>query len=285
MMKSANVTRNMSTWCTVLTQTMVTVYIGLRIFVIATCDRNKETQDNLVLYPGYFPYNVRPTVRLVLTNMAQAFSAYCATIPYTSVDTFIAMLVLHTCGQFANLRRRLERLMDDKNGTRRADDIRKELRSIVKRHEHLNWVASKIEECFNILLLLQLLLCTIEICFQGFLFFNVLLKGDAGIFNFQMVFFVLFLSFILVHIYIYCYIGEVLQIQSASMGISAYKSNWFNVSPPESRCLIVIMCRSTRPLCLTAGKFATFSMEMFSTVLRTAMGYLSVLLTVSGGDN
>ncbi|XP_076173390.1 odorant receptor 13a-like [Ptiloglossa arizonensis] len=321
MTNSAKITSNLSTWCTLLTQTMVTVYIGLRTFTILRSDRSKESQDHLVLYPGYFPYNVRPTLVLVLTNVAQAFAAYCATIPYTSVDTFIAMLVVHTCGQFENLRRRLEGLMDEKNGTRKGDRFQKELISIVKRHEHLNWflicatfrtvkisketnfyrrvfgglaqpivlvstlIATKIEECFNFLLLLQMLLCTIEICFQGFLFFSVILKNEEGIFNFQLVFFVLFVSFIIVHMYIYCYIGELLQVQSSGMAISAYKSNWFNVSRREARCLLFIMCRSTRPLCLTAGKFGTFSMEMFSGILRTAMGYLSVLLTVTGAND
>ncbi|XP_053996907.1 odorant receptor 13a-like [Hylaeus anthracinus] len=281
MLNRAKFTTNITAWCTMLTQTMVTVYISLRAFTIMTCDQSKETQDRLVLYPGYFPYNVRPTVVLVLTNLAQAFAAYCATIPYTSVDTFIAMLVLHICAQFENLRRRLEGLTDEKDRTRDRDQIQKELVSIVERHEHLNWVATKIEECFNLLLLLQLLLCTIEICFQGFLFCNVLLKNETGLLNVQMVFFVLFVSFIIVHMYIYCYIGERLQVQSSGMAISAYKSNWFNVSPPEAKNLIFIICRSTRPLCLTAGKFSTFSMEMFSSILKTSMGYLSVLLTVT----
>ncbi|KAK1133299.1 hypothetical protein K0M31_011115 [Melipona bicolor] len=49
------------------------------------------------------------------------------------------------------------------------------------------------------------------------------------------------------------------------MSDCAYESNWYNVSPSEARCLLFIMNRSTRPLCLTAGKFGTFSMEMFST--------------------
>nr|XP_012150730.1 PREDICTED: uncharacterized protein LOC105661759 isoform X2 [Megachile rotundata] len=50
------------------------------------------------------------------------------------------------------------------------------------------------------------------------------------------------------------------------MSNAAYESNWFNVSPREARCLLFIMNRSHRPLCLTAGKFSTFSMELFSTI-------------------
>ncbi|KAK9309149.1 hypothetical protein QLX08_001106 [Tetragonisca angustula] len=75
-----------------------------------------------------------------------------------------------------------------------------------------------------------------------------------------------------------------LLIQGKEMSDCAYESNWYNVSPSEARCLLFIMNRSTRPLCLTAGKFGTFSMQMFSSILKTAMGYLSVLLTVTSND-
>lgn len=139
MLNSARRARYISIICTVLTQAMVTVYLSLRTFQVATSDRLTENQDRLVLYPGYFPYNVRPITVLILTNLAQVAAAYCATNSYTSVDSFIAMLVLHTCGQFENLKRRLERLMDEKNGIKSLERIQEELVWIVNRHEHLIW--------------------------------------------------------------------------------------------------------------------------------------------------
>ncbi|XP_076683141.1 odorant receptor 13a-like [Andrena cerasifolii] len=285
MLNRAKVSRFISTWCAVLTQAMVMAYLSLRAVTIYACDQDQQPQDHLLIYHGYFPYNVRPTSVLVLTNVGQALAGLCAAVPYTSVDAFICMLVLHTCSQFENLRMRLERLMDEENETKSVDHtwIQTELVSIVRRHEHLNWVANRIEEYFNVLLLVQVMLCTIEMCFQGFLFFNFVQHTEEGIWNFQLVFFVLFVNFIVVHMYIYCYVGEMLLVQSNGMAISAYNSSWFNVAPQEAKCLLFIMNRSIRPLRLTAGKFGTFSIEMFSAILRTAMGYLSVLLTVQAG--
>lgn len=139
MVNSAKIAKNISTWCTMLTQIMVTTYLSLRTIAIIKSDKSVDKQESLLLYPGYIPYDIRPVLTLVLTNVGQAFAAYCVTVPYTSVDTFVAMLVLHTCGQFENLRRRLEGLMDEETWTRNQDQIQKELVSIVKRHEHLNW--------------------------------------------------------------------------------------------------------------------------------------------------
>ncbi|XP_076683170.1 uncharacterized protein LOC143376576 [Andrena cerasifolii] len=139
MLTAAKLPRFISIACSMLTHILVTVFVSVRAFTIYTCDRDQETQDHLLLYQAYFPFNIRPTSILVLTNVAQLVAAYCATIPYTGVDAFIAMLVLHTCSQFENLRMRLEGLMDQKNGTRSIDQVQTELVSIVKRHEHLNW--------------------------------------------------------------------------------------------------------------------------------------------------
>ncbi|XP_046142483.1 odorant receptor 4-like [Osmia bicornis bicornis] len=259
---------------------METVYVSLRSFIIITCDKNEERADHLTIFPGYFPYDIRRTSFCIFTNLGQAITGYIAAITYTSIDSFIGMLVIHICGQFEILKMKLERLMGDEDCGRDAKQIQKELAWIVKRHEDLSHSAAKIEECFNMLLLMQMLLCTIEICFQGFILFNVVLKDVSGLLSGQMLFFMLSVPFILVHIYIYCYIGEKLLVQNREMSNSAYKSNWFNVAPSESKCLLFIMQRSHRPLCLTAGKFSTFSIELFSTILKTSMGYLSVLLTV-----
>ncbi|XP_032685236.1 odorant receptor 13a-like [Odontomachus brunneus] len=193
------------------------------------------------------------------------------------------MLVLHVCGQFQNLRGRLKNLVDDSGGVKTTEDFRNELTQIVKRHEHLNWFAKRIEDSFNMLFLFQILSCTIQLCFQGFHVFNILINDDNGDESptFQLIFLVIFITFILVHLYIYCYVGEMLLMQSTEISFSAYESNWYNVPGKEARSLLFIMSRSTVPLSLTAGKLGVFSLQLFSKIVKTSLGYLSVLLTVT----
>lgn len=139
MLKRAKSGKNISICCSVLTLTMVTVYLSTRAFTVYQSDRINEEQYRLVLYPGYFPYNVRPTSVLIFTNFGQVVAGYCATICYTTVDTFIAMLVMHMCGQFDILKKKLQRLMGDEKEIKSVGEIQKELAWIVRRHEHLNW--------------------------------------------------------------------------------------------------------------------------------------------------
>lgn len=137
MLRSASVIRKISIWCTVLTQTMLTIYIVLRISMIVKLQRSNSTR--LMMYTAYFPFDITRSPAFELICVCQILSAYSGTVTYTGSDSFISMLVLHVCSQFQNLRERLKNLADDSGGVKTVEDFRNELAQIVKRHEHLNW--------------------------------------------------------------------------------------------------------------------------------------------------
>ncbi|XP_032685297.1 uncharacterized protein LOC116850767 [Odontomachus brunneus] len=279
MLKNASVVRNISIWCMVLTQTVVILYVILRILTNVKLQRNNSTR--LMMCTAYFPFDITQSPVFELIYVCQVLSAFSGAVSYTGSDSFVSMLVLHVCGQFQNLRRRLKNLVDDSGGVKTTEDFRNELAQIVKRHEHLNWFVNRIEDSFNIVFLFQIFSCTVQLCFQGFQVFNILINNGDKSPTCQLIFLVIFVTFVLVHLYVYCYVGEMLLVQSTEISFSAYESNWFNVPGKEARSLLFIMCRSTVPLSLTAGKFGVFSLQLFSKIVKTSLGYLSVLLTVT----
>lgn len=143
MLKSASVVRKISIGCTVLTQTMLTIYIVLRISIIVRFQRNDPARP--LVYTAYFPFDVTRSPIFELVCVGQILSAYSATVSYTGSDSFISMLVLHVCGQFQNLREKLKNLADHPDGVKTVEGFRNELAQIVKRHEHLNWCVIAID--------------------------------------------------------------------------------------------------------------------------------------------
>lgn len=138
MLKNAKVARKISIWCTILTQTMVTIYIVLRISMIVRFSRSDPARP--LPYTAYFPFDVTRSPIFELICVCQILSAYSATVSYTGSDSFICMLILHVCGQFQNLRERLKNLANGPNGIKTSEEFKNELKQIVKRHEHLNWL-------------------------------------------------------------------------------------------------------------------------------------------------
>lgn len=131
--------------------------------------------------------------------------------------------------------------------------------------------------------------------------FQRITDKDAEVPIIRIVFLIFFLTVVITHMYTYCYSAErlitevnrriVLQriyylrlccwynvhwinlqprwkfiFQSIGIAYGVYESKWYDIPPKDARNLMIIVYRSTIPLRLTAGKFATFSMEMFGAV-------------------
>ncbi|XP_015183225.1 PREDICTED: odorant receptor coreceptor-like [Polistes dominula] len=134
------------------------------------------------------------------------------------------------------------------------------------------------------MLLIQMLGCTITLCLESFQTLESVTGEKDEFFLLELGCAAFYVCYILVQLYLYCYVGERLLSESTGMASAAYECEWYNLSPNEAKCLILIMRRARSPLRITAGKFCSFNHELFSEVVRTSMGYLSVLYAVKSED-
>ncbi|KAL2739240.1 odorant receptor 13a-like [Vespula maculifrons] len=230
-------------------------------------------------FPAYFPWETKPSPNYELIFFGQTMACYYSTVIYSLVDTFLATLVLHVCGQLANLKQELINFQSET-----TEEFRQKLGRIVKKQDYLNDFTETIEKCFNMMLLIQMLGCTIILCLESFGTLEVLSGEKDKYFLLELGCIAFYVSYVLLQLYLYCYIGQRLLSESTEMADAAYECKWYNLSPKEAKCLILIMRRARSPLRLTAGKFCSFSHELFTDVVRSAMGYLSVLYTVKSED-
>ncbi|KAK2588369.1 hypothetical protein KPH14_004383 [Odynerus spinipes] len=112
----------------------------------------------------------------------------------------------------------------------------------------------------------------------------IVTDDNNGFYFFQMAFFTVCLAYVLLQIYLYCYIGEKLLTQSTEIAYAAYDCEWYNMPAKEVKYLILIMRRAHSPLRITAGQFCSFNHELFSSILKTSMSYLSVLYNSRSTD-
>ncbi|XP_043685151.1 odorant receptor 22c-like [Vespula pensylvanica] len=81
-------------------------------------------------------------------------------------------------------------------------------------------------------------------------------------------------------LFIYCYIGECLIQESTNLSHAFYRYEWYNVSPINLKMVNICMLRMKKPQQLTSGKFFVLSLASFTDILKTSMGYLSLLRTL-----
>nr|XP_050845881.1 odorant receptor 13a-like [Vespula vulgaris] len=272
MMRIADISRKITAGSIIMCNILVITYVILRTLLLPYTGRS-------LYYRGYFPYDSRTFPNFELTLIAQITAAVYTANNYTAVDTFMTMLMLHVCGQISCLRKTLTRLCSENNNNFRID-----LRRIVEKYDMLNKYAEIIEDRFNGILLIQMLGCTVQLCVQWYQAISALVDNDQGLLIVRLFFFAVYTTYVMLHIYLYCYVGQKLFSEGTKMAYAAYDCSWYNLSPNEAKYLTIIMCRAQISSRITAGKFCTFNHELFGKILKTSMGYLSVLYAMKTKD-
>ncbi|XP_046815749.1 odorant receptor 13a-like [Vespa crabro] len=190
----------------------------------------------------------------------QMIGAIYYSVTYTAVDTFLAMLVLHVCGQLSRLQ---NDLIDLNSATRKEFGMK--LNYIVERHNYLNRFVDTLEDRFNIMLLFQILGCTLQLCMECFHGLVLIMDDGEEMPLLEMFFFAFYIFYVLLQLYLYCYVGEKLWFESTELARAAYECKWYNLLPEEAKSLLLIIYRSRSPLRLTAGKFCILNHELYST--------------------
>ncbi|XP_011062736.1 PREDICTED: odorant receptor 9a-like [Acromyrmex echinatior] len=269
--------RTLSVRCFVTMTGTVTFYICLNLLKFY---RNVHQPQRNLVYRFSYPYNTQNTPNYEITFFTQLSGGMYSAMINCTIDTFISILVLHICAQLINLRMALNNLVNElAKGSISSSRFKKGLIAITMRHEHLIRNANTVDKCYSAVLFVHMLAATFQLCFESFQVFTII-TSHLGIPIIKITFLSFYFSLVLTHLYFYCYSAEKLSTESTNMANGVYECKWYDIPPRDAKNLLFMIYRSTIPLKLTAGKFGTFSLEMFGTVLKTSMGYLSALLAV-----
>ncbi|XP_043503052.1 odorant receptor 13a-like [Polistes fuscatus] len=276
MLKNAKLSRRISLFCSTLTYLMLTAFISLQMY--ANMASASEVDLGGLLHPATFPYDTKKSPYFEITWMGQFMGTVLTAICYSCFDTFLAVFVLHLCGQLSVLRLNLKELSDV--AKRDITLFQSRLGFIVNRHEQLYKFAIIVEDCFNLTLLGQTLISTAMFCLTGYRMITSMGSQEQELPIVGLIFFVIHVIYTMLHLYIYCYVGETLLVESTGIAFSAYDCEWYDLPPKKAMCLMIVICRARIAFQITAGKFSPFSLELFGAIMKTSAGYLSVLLAM-----
>ncbi|XP_035733496.1 odorant receptor 85c-like [Vespa mandarinia] len=207
---------------------------------------------------------------------------------FVGFDCLFANLSFHITAQFGILSCMLREILDDSNA------FQCNIRELVLRHYKLIRQAKTLEDNFNVIILQQLMGSTFQLCASGY---NTILNSvdKEGL---TLFIFCFYATSTLCTLFVYCYIGEcliqeVIKINlrdnrvlylicspSLSLSNAFYRYEWYNVSPVNLKMVQICMLRMKTPQQLTSGKFFVLSLASFTDILKTTMGYLSLLRTL-----
>ncbi|XP_043519515.1 uncharacterized protein LOC122533657 [Frieseomelitta varia] len=302
MVNIAKISRKTMVACTSMCEFVAIFFLFLRLFLM------KRNDSKSLILQGYFPYNTTISPNFELTEIAQAIAIIYTAASYSAVDTFVAMLVLHACGQLSNIKHDLRNVHSCGN----SNVLQMKLKKIARKHDYVNSLCDGaivpillrgrethsrgiefmkeklISRCFS-----DKNLDHLAIRFQHILTFAFFQSIDIADTAYHCEWYNLppkdagLLIIIMCRATSsplkltagkFCCFTILLYSQSMDIANAVYHCEWYNLRPKDARLLIIIMCRArASPLKLTAGKFCWFTVTLYTHVLKTSMSCISVL--------
>ncbi|KAG7207070.1 hypothetical protein KM043_000952 [Ampulex compressa] len=187
---------------------------------------------------------------------------------FGTLSALLLTLILHVGGQIDIIRQDLVRL-SSKGG--------KDIGGLIERHREVIGFSRHIEQLFTYIALMQFVSNTVVICCLGFLIVISVGSSDGAAMLLKAALFYLAIS---TDAFIFCFAGEYLSAKGKTIGDAAYASLWYDLSPRESRTLMLLIMRSQKALTITIGKFMDLSLGRFTTIVKASGSYISVLLAM-----
>nr|UEN71203.1 olfactory receptor 20 [Gregopimpla kuwanae] len=272
-MQNLKVGRSLTFMCTVI------MYSGGLFYAVLMplCTGNTINELNQTVRPLTYPGN---DIIIDLQNGFNYeivfFNACVASFIHWTVVNAIFNLacisVTHACGQLQIIKSRLDNLVEDTD----VMTIQNRIGTITRLHVSVLKFSATIDKLLREICLMEVIASTIIICM---LEYYCLLEWRNGN-KIGVITYVLILGSMTFNIFIYCYVGELLQEQCKAIGKAAYMIEWYRLPGKTGLALIMINIISNNPPKLTAGRIIDLSIETFCSIVKSSFAYLGILQAV-----
>ncbi|KAL2738913.1 odorant receptor 22c-like [Vespula squamosa] len=206
------------------------------------------------------PFDVMESPIYELVNFVQFLEEFIAASTSGMMNALLVTLMLHVDGQVEIICKKFSEI------SKMAENhlsCKKAFESLIKCHQRVITFTENIENIFSYIALMQFLSNTLSLDSEQR---SVILARTIP-------------YYVLVNLeaFVLCFAGEFIKSKSMAIEKAAYKCNWYDLDPKESKFLLLLMMRSQKRFKITAGKFMELSLEGFARMLNASASYVSVL--------
>ncbi|KAK2576115.1 hypothetical protein KPH14_007448 [Odynerus spinipes] len=213
-------------------------------------------------FRSWIPYDCSSSIAFYFTYFHQMMSMTACSLFHVAVDALFCGFLLQICCQIDILECRLKRVNDYG-----LDD----LRGCIKHHSQIYRIAEKANETFNMSIFIQFFISSLVLCVSLF----QLLKND--LLSMEFLALVIYLSTLLVQIYLYCWYGNEVKLKSAYIAVAFAQSDWTSLDDGSKKMILIVMQRAANPIEFVSGYFVTVNLDTFMNLMKTSYSAYNVL--------
>ncbi|KAJ0176852.1 hypothetical protein K1T71_008031 [Dendrolimus kikuchii] len=212
-----------------------------------------------------YPMDVTKSPAFEIAYVHQNLSVMLVAVTNCSLDIMVISLIAVCRCRIKLLQLTLGNLFQDidVDGMRLLSDddnrkVAERLRACIIKHQAILESGFQIRTCFSYSILAQFTVSIVILCVSAYQVGEVELDNKL-----RLVFMIAYLLSMAVQVFVYCYQGNCISEESVEIADTLYEMPWYVCSLSIRKTLLVMMVRSRRPIELTAGGFATLSLECF----------------------
>nr|XP_012230135.1 PREDICTED: odorant receptor 63a-like [Linepithema humile] len=205
----------------------------------------------------------------------QCLSGFIAHSITTGACSLAAVFAMHAYGRLEVLMQWIDHLVEGREDFCASVDER--LTMIVQQHVRILHFISLTDKVLREISLVEIVGCTLNMCFLGY---YTIMEWESKEPASYITYIVLLIS-LTFNIFIFCYIGELVTEQCKKIGEVSYMIDWHRLPGKKGLALVLMIAMANSSVKLTAGNLFELSLSTFGDVVKTSVGYLNMLRTLT----
>ncbi|XP_050557510.1 odorant receptor 94a-like [Spodoptera frugiperda] len=248
----------------------------------------KRYQDPKAVVYIYTPFDTESWTGYSLSVLMEVAPIIWIGLGHLAIDCLVATYYAQAEVQLKIIKYNLEHLFDTDAATERAQDerftvyrdemdrnVRRRFVHYIQRYETVARYTKEVTDVFNYAMAFELFTSSALLCLVAFVMSFTPVVSIAFVFSMVM------LVVLLMRVFVYCYVGNMVQHQSETVATSVYLSSWMSASPPLRRDLLVGMLRWSKDLTPIVFGIVPLSLTTYVSLLRSAYSLFAVLSTMN----
>ncbi|KAH8407919.1 hypothetical protein KR222_000803 [Zaprionus bogoriensis] len=207
--------------------------------------------------PMKFPFNDVNTPGYEVGFIYTVFVTVAVVLYASAVDGLFISFAINLRAHFQELQVQIQHLALN----REERQVQKQLVQVVEYHVLLLGLARQLRVVYTPIVFGQFFITSIQV---GVIIYQIMTHMDSIM---ALLVYFSFFSSIMLQLFMYCYGGEMIKVESLEVGVAVQTSNWYLVTPRHRRSLAFIMHRAQRETLIKAG-FYEASLANFLAVIK-----------------
>ncbi|XP_011503569.1 PREDICTED: odorant receptor 46a, isoform A-like [Ceratosolen solmsi marchali] len=250
------------------------ILITIRSFFAST--------TNTLPFRAWIPYEIQTQFHFWIVFFHQTIAHVVGANIQIANDTLVYAMLIQTNMQLQILKNRLKNISNNFEGrdvtkcsTKNINDSKKLLVKCVKYHRCILEYSEKLNNTLRIIIFIQFVVSLLVLCS------SVYLLSKMKLVSMQFISLMLYLFCMLYQIFLYCWYGNEIILQSMDLGNVVYIIDWTNLKIKDKKNLLILMLLFCKPIKFTSTFLVTLSIDSYCKILKTSYSIFNLLQRIS----